>query len=222
MARRILGIDEAGRGPVIGPMIICGVVAQEDIIDCLTELGVKDSKALTPSRRRELGSLIRDCVEEWGILEVAPREIDEAVRKGRLNFLEAEKMAILINRFKPDVAYVDAPSINPISFLRCLKSLIKDKEKMPELVVENFADERYTIVGAASILAKVRRDEIVESYKVQYGDFGSGYPSDEATIRFLESYYRANGSFPEIVRLEWETNRNILERILQKKLDHFL
>ncbi|MEM2926291.1 MAG: ribonuclease HII [Candidatus Bathyarchaeia archaeon] len=216
-----MGIDEAGRGPVIGPMVVCGVVAREDAIENLIELGVKDSKALKPSRRKELRNLIIDSVEAWEILEVSPREIDEAVRKGRLNLLEARKMAVLISRFNPDVTYVDAPSVNTKAFLRCLKGLLKVKASRMEIVAENFADERYPIVGAASILAKLRRDEVLESYKAMYGDFGSGYPSDEATIRFLESYYRAHGTFPEIVRLEWETKRNILERILQKKLDHF-
>ncbi|MBS7628118.1 ribonuclease HII [Candidatus Bathyarchaeota archaeon] len=217
MPRRIMGIDEAGRGPVIGPMVVCGVVAKEDAIEHLIELGVKDSKALKPSRRKELRNLIIDGVEAWEIQEVPPREVDEAVRKGRLNFLEAKKMAVLISRFKPDVTYVDAPSINTTAFLRCLKGFLKGKDKRMEIVAENFADERYPIVGAASILAKLRRDEVLESYKALYGDFGSGYPSDDATIRFLESYYRTYGKFPEIARLEWETNRNILERILQKK-----
>jgi len=217
-ALKILGVDEAGRGPVIGPMVICGVLARTEAVKTLVELGVRDSKELTPHRRMELRAKVVEAAEAAYLIEVSPREIDGAVRYKRLNRLEAEKMAEIIEKLNPDVAYVDAPSVSPGSFQTLLQRFLKTNVK---IVAENYADKRYPIVSAASILAKTRRDEIVEGYRAVYGDFGSGYPSDEATVKFLETYYRTHGSFPDIVRLRWETGKEILKRILQTPLTRF-
>ena len=217
-ALKILGVDEAGRGPVIGPMVICGVLARAEAVKNLVELGVRDSKELTPHRRVELKAKIVEVAEATHLIDVSPREIDGAVRYKRLNRLEAEKMAEIIEKLNPDVVYVDAPSINPKSFQTLLQRFLKTNVK---IVAENYADKRYPIVSAASILAKTRRDEIVEGYRAVYGDFGSGYPSDGVTIKFLETHYRMHGSFPDIVRLQWETGKEILKRIQQRSLTRF-
>ncbi|WP_309492050.1 ribonuclease HII [Candidatus Hecatella orcuttiae] len=216
---KILGVDEAGRGPVIGPMIVCGVVATEESIRRLEELGVKDSKELTRQKRVELKSKIMKTIQGFHMVEVYPREIDEAVRRGKLNVLEARKMAEIMERFNPDVTYIDAPASAPENFLNVLKNFLKTHRG--KIIAENFADKKYPIVSAASILAKVRRDMIMEEYCKKYGPMGSGYPSDEVTISFLEKYFRKHKKFPEIVRLEWETRREILEKITQSKLSRF-
>lgn len=215
---KILGLDEAGRGPVIGPMVICGVLADETCIPSLVSLGVKDSKRLTPNRRLRLRDGIIRVAQAHLLLELSPREIDHAVKRRKLNWLEARKMAEIIDELKPDLAYVDAPSVNARGYLRLLRRFLATDAR---IVAENYADERYPIVGAASILAKTRRDEVVQGYNEAYGDLGSGYPSDEVTVSFLENYYRAHRFFPEFVRLEWETRRDVLDRVMQRKLNQF-
>lgn len=219
MKRMVLGIDEAGRGPVIGPMIICGVLATESSARKLREMGVTDSKALTPKRRRALRGVITEMAEDRALVEVSPAEIDEAVRLNGLGRLEAQKMAKLIEKFDPDVAYVDAPGRNPKHFLALLTRYLGFKRR---IVAENFADQKYTIVGAASILAKVRRDEIIAEYHEIYGDFGSGYASDERTIGFLRKYYAKHRNFPPIVRMSWGTRQRLVEEMTQAKLSDLL
>ncbi|MEM2906203.1 MAG: ribonuclease HII [Candidatus Bathyarchaeia archaeon] len=215
---KILGVDEAGRGPVIGPMVICGVLFDEASVPALVWLGVKDSKQLIPERRLQLREAILALAEAYHLVELSPQEIDGAVRLRMLNQLEAKKIAEIIDSLKPDIAYVDAPSTNPRGFLRLLRRFLTANTR---IVAENHADEIYPVVGAASILAKTRRDEIVQGYCKAYGEVGSGYPSDEVTVAFLESYYRLHRSFPEFVRLEWQTRKDVLCRIMQRRLDHF-
>lgn len=215
---RILGIDEAGRGPVIGPLVICGLLLDEASIPSLVSLGVKDSKRLTPRKRLELRESILASAQAHRLVESPPREIDEAVRRKRLNHLEARKMAEIIDELRPDLAYADAPSPNPEGFRRLIQAFSATDTRV---VAENYADETYPIVAAASILAKTRRDEIVWGYCEAYGEVGSGYPSDEVTLSFLEDYYRRHRYFPEFVRLEWETRKGVLARIMQRKLDSF-
>jgi len=202
---RYLGIDEAGRGPVIGPMVICGVLADEESIRKLVEIGVRDSKLLRPNRRKELSEKVKDVVIDYILLEISPKEIDSAVLGRGLNRLEAKKMAYIISKFDFDIAIVDAPGRKPERFGYMLKRLTGK-----EVIAENFADRRYPVVSAASILAKVRRDEIIREYGEIYGDIGSGYSSDKRTVIFLKRYMEEHGDLPEIVRRSWRTSREIL------------
>jgi len=202
---RYLGIDEAGRGPVIGPMVICGVLADEESIRKLVEIGVRDSKLLRPNRRKELSEKVKDVVIDYLLLEISPKEIDSAVLGRGLNRLEARKMAYIISKFDFDIAIVDTPGRKPERFGYMLKRLTGK-----EVIAENFADRRYPVVSAASILAKVRRDEIIREYGEIYGDIGSGYSSDKRTVIFLKRYMEEHGDLPEIVRRSWRTSREIL------------
>lgn len=202
---RYLGIDEAGRGPVIGPMVICGVLADDESVKKLVEIGVRDSKLLKPEKRRELSSRIKNAVIGYMILEVPPGEIDRAVLGRGLNRLEARKMAYIISKFDFDIAIVDAPGRRPENFGYMLKKLTGK-----DVIAENFADRRYPVVSAASILAKVRRDEIIEGYMGRYGEIGSGYSSDRRTVAFLRRYMEEHGDLPEIARRSWRTSRELL------------
>lgn len=197
------GIDEAGRGPVIGPMIICGVLLKSESIENLKRLGVRDSKTLTPKKREELARAIRKISYRYEILKVSPDEIDRARRKGALNELEAEKFALLIDRLEPDEIYIDSVDPNPEKFRA---RLIKYIHRVPaKMVIENFADKKYIPVAAASILAKVERDRVIMMLREKFGDFGSGYPSDPKTIRFLKEWKIKHGGFPDFVRKSWKT-----------------
>ncbi|MFH1972000.1 MAG: ribonuclease HII [archaeon] len=200
----IAGVDEAGRGPVIGPLVVAGVAIEEKNIKKLEELGVKDSKLLTPKRREELFSKIKELTE-YKILIIPPQEVDDAVNSAsmNLNWLEAVKYAMVINALNPDKAYVDCPSVNNKAFKEYMEQFLKKK---PELIVENKADLNYPIVGAASILAKVTRDREIKKLREKYGDFNSGYPSDPKTKEFLKKYHK---KYPEIFRHSWSSYQKL-------------
>jgi len=198
--RRVLGIDEAGRGPVIGPLVICGVVLSSSNLLKLSEKGVRDSKRLTASKREKLNTEIQLLAEGYELIIIPPQAID---REG-MNDLELKGVVKLIDKFLPDQVFLDAPTRNCLSFERKIRELLAAETKV-ELVVENFADENYPIVGAASILAKVERDRRISELEKEYGNLGSGYPSDEKTIRFLKKYLNHYGCFPPIARKKWKT-----------------
>ena len=214
----ILGTDDAGRGPVIGPMVISGVVIDEKDLAKLSAIGVKDSKLLTPKRREEIYDKIIKTVKDCKIVIIPPKEIDEAVESEttNLNWLEGQKFAIIINALKPDMAIVDCPSTNTQAFTDYLRKFLKSDVK---LKCEHKADLRFVVVGAASILSKVTRDREIEKIKTKIGvDFGSGYPADPKTQTFLKKYWN---KFPEIFRHSWSTYKNVSGEKKQKKLGEF-
>jgi len=175
---KILGIDEAGRGPIIASMYLVGVLGDETVEEKFKQMGVKDSKLLTHKKRCLLEGKIKDLALKVKIIQVKPEEIDMAVDGGKLNlnWLEAHKQAEIINELKPDKVIIDCPSPNIKKFKEYLLNLIEDKRV--ELVVEHKADKNYFIVGAASIIAKCEREKEVAELKKKYGDFGS-LPFDE-------------------------------------------
>ena len=213
----IAGADEAGRGPVFGPMVLCGVLLEERMLEGLKTAGVRDSKLLAPKRRETLAELISQKAAKCEIVELSPAEIDESrlVKKINLNELEAMKFAQILDRLKPEIAYVDSTDPNPAMFKERIQRHIQTKTK---LVVENFADRNYVVVAAASIVAKVRRDQRINELRKRYGDLGSGYTSDPRTIAFLERWVREHGKLPEFARKSWKTAQRIESEAKQKKL----
>ena len=208
-----VGVDDAGRGSIIGPLVIAGVLHPEDRVNELKELGVRDSKKLTPARRLKIAELVKANVSAYHIIEILPHQVDERVSCGvkfrKLNFLEAEAMAEIIAKLKPQVAYVDSCDVSAERFARQIASLLPFKVR---IVSEHGADARYPIVAAASILAKVRRDQAIEELKRKFGDFGSGYPADPKTRRFLEEWVKTHGEYPDFVRKTWKTLKRIPNR----------
>ncbi len=216
---RVCGVDDAGRGPVIGPLVIAGIVVEDTRVEALRTIGVKDSKKLPRARRTQLAIEIPRLVEDHHILELEPARLDQIVHRApklqRLNLLEARTMAAVIEKLRPDVAYVDASDVNPDRYKR---NILDELSYRPKIVSEHNADVNYPVVSAASILAKVRRDERIEAIQKEFGDFGSGYSHDPKTRRFLAEYYRANGDFPPIVRRSWATLKQIDQLVNQSKL----
>ncbi|MFH1359194.1 MAG: ribonuclease HII [archaeon] len=212
---KVLGIDEAGRGPVIGPLIIAGVMIKEGNEADLGE--VKDSKLLSHGKRMQLDKQIR-ANSDFKVIEVSPQEIDKALESEdlNLNWLEAYKQAEIINELDPDIAIIDCPSTNCSAYEKYLKELLEDKKI--KLIVENKADVNYPTCSAASILAKVRREERISELKQEYGDIGSGYPSDPQTKNFIKNNYKKH---PNIFRKTWSTYKNIAKAENQKSLDIF-
>lgn len=207
---KLAGIDEAGRGPVIGPMVIAAVVVDERNVPKLEELGVKDSKKLTPKRRERLFDEIIALLEDYVILELWPEEIDS--RQGTLNEFEVENFVKALNSLKvrPDVIYIDAADVKEARFGEDIRKRLDFEAK---IIAEHKADDKFVPVSAASIIAKVTRDRAIEKLKERYGEIGSGYPSDPRTRTFLEEYYREHGEFPPIARRSWKTLKKIEEKL---------
>ncbi|MEZ0247775.1 MAG: ribonuclease HII [Thermoproteus sp.] len=185
------GIDEAGRGPVVGPMVVAIVAGDEEE---LKRIGAKDSKALSRSRREELYVDILAAAECINYVVIEPYIIDQRVRRRELNRLELEAAAQLIGLCDADLYYIDSPDPKPERFGAALRAL-----SGREVVAMNKA-ERMPSVAAASIIAKVVRDRLIDLLKAEMGDFGSGYPSDPKTISALRSGRVA----PECIRHSWK------------------
>ncbi len=190
------------KGPVIGPLVIAGIIIEEKRIEELNRIGVRDSKLLSKKRREKLFVEIKKIVKDYKFLIVEPYEIDKALNSLNLNLnkLEAIKLAQIINYLNPDKAIIDCPSANTHSFKNYLKMFLKNKDT--EIHALHDADKRFVVVGAASIIAKVIRDKEIEKLKKEYGDFGSGYPSDPKTIDFLEKHAKKD---LRIFRKSWST-----------------
>ena len=188
----ILGIDDAGRGPVIGPMMLAGVLVTPDQNKSLKADGAKDSKLLSHPPRIFLAKKIKNNSIAHKVISTSAEEIDESLTSGtNLNTLEAIKTAKIINSLnnKKDQinVIVDCPSINTVAWRATLLELIDYKSNL-EISCEHKADFNHPSVSAASILAKVAREDAVTDLKKQHGNFGSGYPSDPRTKSFLKSY----------------------------------
>jgi len=213
----IAGCDEAGRGPVFGPMVLCGVLFEQGTLSGLRAAGIRDSKLLSPSRRETLSKLIVEKALGIEIIELAPAEIDEMrlVKKINLNEIEAMTFAKILDRLKPKIAYVDSADVDAKRFKETIQRHMKTKT---ELVAEHYADRTYPAVSAASIVAKVRRDQRIAELCKRHGDFGSGYSSDPRTIKFLEKWVREHGKLPEFARKSWETAQRIEGQSKQRKL----
>lgn len=221
------GIDEAGRGPVIGPMVLCCAVFDKKGAEKLREYNVRDSKKVTPARREYLEPLVKQTALEYKIVLISPVEIDRMRKKMSLNELEAVKIAQMLYSLKtrPRTIIVDAADSVEVNYkkriLACMQKIDKSF-KTPEIISEHKADDRYVEVSGASILAKVERDRQVEKLRQKHGDFGSGYPSDETTQKHIQELLK-NGPLPDYVRKSWNTvsqNANALTGT-QKKLDEY-
>lgn len=220
-----LGIDDAGRGPVIGPMILAGCLLDEKAEKELKKLGVKDSKQLTQKRREFLAEEIKKRAELFEVVMAYPDEIDGKNHDGvNLNDLEAIKTAEIINKinkgFGKIKVIVDCPSPSIEKWRDFLKTKIENLSNL-DVVCEHKADVNHVSVSAASVLAKVVREKEMTMLKEKYGpEIGSGYCSDKKTYKFLEENiqkYSKNGLF----RQTWSTWKKACEKSEQKKLKEF-
>lgn len=205
--RRIAGIDEAGRGPAIGPMVVAGVLVREGRIGDLLAAGVRDSKKLTPKKRESLVGEITRLIDLQHVETVSADEIDRRRRRESLNMIEATAMARILSVLKPDAAQVGSVDIICHRF----SSMIRSELAVPlEIDSAHHAEDRFPAVAAASIIAKVTRDRAVAVLRREYGDFGSGYPSDPKTRSFIREWYSREGSLPPIVRSSWKTTETLV------------
>jgi len=220
-----LGIDDAGRGPVIGPMILSGVLIDDKTEREFRRLGIKDSKQLTEKRREFLADIIREKAETFEVVIISPKEIDYNKSKGvKLNEVEAFACAKIINKinkgYKEIKVILDCPSTSIINWRDFLKTKINNLSNL-EIVCEHKADKNHIAVSAASILAKSVREKEMLKLKEKYGhEMGSGYTSDPTTSKFLKrniKKYNNHGIF----RKSWATWKTAVGNTTQKKLGDF-
>jgi ribonuclease HII len=222
MAQLIAGVDDAGRGPIIGPLVIAGILLEQNRDRELIAMGVRDSKMLTPAMRTMLAPKVKMFASKVSVVEVQPKEIDEVVLHGgklrKLNFLEAQLMARVVSELSPREVYVDASDVDEQRYGETIREFLSPTLRGIKIVSEHHADRTYPVVSAASIIAKVRRDEAVEELRREYGNFGSGYMTDPRTMNFLREWRRTHTTFPPIVRLSWKTIKEIEDELGQSRL----
>jgi len=234
----IAGGDEAGRGAVLGPLVVSLVSINEGKAKKLSEIGVRDSKMLSRKRREFLFDDIYSLAEDVRTYAITPEEINNAMRSNiSLNELEAIHFARLIDESEanPKKIYLDSPDVVPEKFgIRV--SLISNKplkvngvrrrvesggnaaKAVARVIAEHKADVKYPVVSAASIIAKVTRDRAIEELEESLGfELGSGYPSDKVTIDMIRRNLD-NEKLLKHVRAEWKT----LKLIRQLKIFEFL
>jgi ribonuclease HII len=202
----IAGIDEAGRGPVIGPMVIAGVLVDEGRVHELSKAGVKDSKKLAPKRREALLGPIMEIAVKYHVDVIPASAIDITRPIKNLNWIEAGGMARILNALRPDLAQIGSVDVLPSRFKRMV---IEEMGRDQAIECIHHAEDVYPAVAAASIIAKTTRDRLVASLREEYGDFGSGYPSDQKSRNFISEYLAGGKQLPPIVRRSWKTVENL-------------
>ena len=168
----------------------------------LTKSGIKDSKLLSQKKRQSLFGHIINIAESICICRIGIEDIDFHVFKNKLNLLEAEAMAITIGNMKSDKTYVDSCDVNPSRYQRTIRGFLGQHDT--RIVSMHHADRLNVVVSGASIIAKVIRDSEISKIRVQYGDIGSGYPSDKKTIRFVKDWYSQKNDIPPFARKSWK------------------
>lgn len=193
----ILGIDEAGRGPILGPLVIAGTYLDDGVQEELACAGVRDSKKFAGTsakkRRAELAILVREKARAVAVRVVSPAEIDAK----NLGDIERDAARSILDEIRPaGTVIADGKSI----FGRLAR-------EFPGLVAEDKADDRHLAVAAASIVAKDERDrllgEILARYEPDFGPIaGGGYPNP-GTMAFLSAYRDRHGELPPEARRKW-------------------
>jgi ribonuclease HII len=207
------GVDEAGKGPVLGSMFAAAVYGAPSALPD----DVGDSKGIAPARREELATTIRD-VATVGVAEIPVAMIDD--HETDMNTLTVAAHARAVNEIAADghAGTVDAGDADAARFGTRVASRV---DADVQITAEHQADESDPLVGAASIVAKVERDAHVERLADEHGDVGSGYPSDPTTREFLREYVERYDDLPPCARTSWSTCADVLAAAEQSALDEF-
>lgn len=218
----IAGMDEAGRGPVVGSLVVCAYAIEEEKELLLRKLRVRDSKQLTKEQREALAPRLLQAGRA-ALVENTATELNQLMKRYSLNDIEAMKMAAALHALEENVrldrVFVDSPDPVLDTFNKRLRKYYKGPA---ELLCDHKADQKYPVVSAASVVAKVARDEGIKKIVEEVGeDFGSGYSHDERTIAFLKKHWKDKAHpIHKYVRSEWETAKKL--KVIQFKLDQFL
>jgi ribonuclease HII len=211
----ICGVDEAGKGSVLGPMVIAAVGTPDE--NTLADLTIRDSKTHTAKERERLAGIIRDRCRVTTV-KIDAHEIDSIRIEMTLNACVARAHAQVISRLRPKTAYVDACDVNEFRYAEMVRNHLT---RQCDIVSEHHADSTYQIVSAASIIAKVARDKEILKLAKTYGEIGSGYPADPVTIAWLSSYIDKHRHPPPIARKSWKTVTAMIGKKEQSSLERF-
>ncbi len=211
--RILLGIDEAGRGSLVGDMFVVGVCVDESKLGLLEKLGVRDSKLLTPDMREKLYDKIVDVVDEVLVKRIPPNRIDEE----NLNKLFIEAVAEIVREALLKCKDIVKVYVDLTGSRNKLVNAIRKTGFNGDIVAEHYADKNYVVVSTASIVAKVLRDRHIKELSKTHGDIGSGYPSDPKTINWLKRIVVEKGELPSIVRRSWSTIRKYFPQSYVRK-----
>lgn len=212
------GVDEAGKGPVLGSMFAAAVHCDPAALPD----GVGDSKGIAPARREELAARIRE-VATVGVAEIHVDRIDDP--ETDMNTLtvdaHAEALAKIVADGRDDAPYTGMVDAGDADAARFGERVGERVDADLQITAEHQADESDPVVGAASIVAKVERDAHVERLAGEYGEVGSGYPSDPTTRTFLREFVDEHGSIPSCARTSWATCDDALAAAEQSGLNEF-
>ena len=203
---QICGVDEAGRGSMLGPLVVAGITISKSKIKLLKKLGVRDSKKLSPAAREYLYKKIIETVDDYHVIRIPPRVIDKSVTNHSLNHLEAKYMARVISKLSPSTAFVDSCDVNSKRFGKEISELTSNTK----IKSYHHADSKFIVVSAASILAKVSRDRAIMRLKNSH-DIGSGYPSDPKTKIFVKKSIRKNQDI-SFLRKSWKPVQILMKK----------
>ena len=218
---KVLGIDEAGRGPVLGSMFIGGFLIEENKTNKLEEIGAKDSKKLSDKKRESIREKLNDLGSIF-LEEFTASSIDDMMDVMSINDIELKGFADVIDRAEPDKVIMDLPEPDAEKFIGKIKDLMDTDHHEVDFIAEHGADDEYPVVSAASIVAKSARESHVEDLHSKYGyDFASGYPHDKPTIEFIEKYIEQEGELPSETRKSWSTAQRLMSQSKQNSLGDF-
>jgi len=203
---QVCGVDEAGRGSMLGPLVVAGISINKSKVNLLKKQGVRDSKKLSPKAREHLYKKIIQIVDDHYIVKIPPRIIDKSVSNHSLNHLEAKYMAKVITKLSPSTAFVDSCDVNSKRFGKEISKLTSNTK----IRSYHHADSKFIAVSAASILAKVSRDRAITRLSKKY-DIGSGYPSDPKTKVFVKKSIRRNQNLT-FLRKSWKPVKILMKK----------
>lgn len=217
-----MGIDEAGRGAVLGSMFVGAALVDEENMKELENLGLKDSKLLSDTQREDFVPQIKKVADKAIFREVTAQQIDELRESISLNKVEFEVFMKIIEETKPDKVIIDLVERDGEKYKLKVKNRLGDEHEDMEIIAEHKADVNYPIVSAASIIAKSNREKNVRKISEKYGfDINTGYSHDQKAIEFIKKYLKENGELPIEARESWATCRRIKEESGQSNIGDF-
>ncbi|OKY78593.1 MAG: Ribonuclease HII [Candidatus Methanohalarchaeum thermophilum] len=222
---KVVGVDEAGKGPVIGPMLLCAVKCDFKEKDLkkkppsLKNINVKDSKKTSFKERKSIARQIKQRSIKIVSLRIDPPHIDELRKIMNMNEIMVNSYLRILEKVEFDKAILDAADVNSDRFGERIKEKLGNNK---EIISKHKADEKFPIVSAASILAKVKRDKKINQLEKNFDiEIGTGYPHDKKTRNFLRNYFEGNGSFPIFVRRSWNTTKKVKKAVQQTNIYDF-
>ena len=200
----------------MGPLVVAGLMLESE--SPLDGLNVRDSKKCTPKRREKLAFQLNE-IAKTEVIVVPASDIDAMRNHMTMNQIEIKIFASVIEKLRPDIAYIDSADVDEERFARDIRS---ELDFDLQIISKHGADDTYPIVSAASIIAKTQRDSEIEKIKLKLGEnMGSGYPSDAKTIKFLENWIEDHGEPPPHTRHSWKTTQRILDKAKCTKIDDY-